>query len=47
MNIFKFKTTLIEIISMVKQNLNLLTAITNLTEATFSIPMLNCSFEGF
>ena len=44
MNIFKFKTTLIEIIylSALKRNFKLLTAITNLTEATFSISMLNC-----
>ena len=41
MNILKFKTTLIEI----KQNETLLTAITNLRETMFFIPMLNCSYE--
>ena len=33
--------------STLKQNFNLLTAITDLTGATFPIPILNCSFEGF
>ena len=32
--------------SILKRNINSLTAITNLTEAAFSIPMFNCYFEG-
>ena len=48
MNNFKFKKKFHRNnISILKRNINSLTAITNLTEAAFSIPMLNCSFEGF
>ena len=47
MNIFKFKTTLIEITYLLKRNINLLTKIANFTEATSSLPMPNYSFERF
>ena len=30
-----------------KQSINLLTTVTNLTDTVISIPMLNISFEGF